>query len=196
MRTGIAFPAGCLILEAEFSGIAAHRSYLWGITSLAIRRHLDPANTKRTRTAMTAGGSTRKECPMKRAIMILATAALASTLAVGTAAAHGGGGGGGHGGFGGGGHGFSGGGFGGGHMGFGGGAHFGGVGHAGGFGGERFGGEHFGIGHVASDGAGFRQHAFHHFGRYRPGYGYYGYYPDCYDWYELHPGVPLPLSCS
>ena len=52
---------------------------------------------------------------MKRAIMILATAALASTLAIGAAEAHGGGGGGGHGGFGGGG-------FGGGHMGFGGGA--------------------------------------------------------------------------
>ncbi|WP_247499277.1 hypothetical protein [Bradyrhizobium sp. 149] len=60
---------------------------------------------------------------MKRAIMILATAALASTLAIGAANAHGGGGG--HGGFGGGG-------FGGGHAGFGGGAHFGGAGHEGG----------------------------------------------------------------
>ncbi|QHP66669.1 hypothetical protein EI171_04090 [Bradyrhizobium sp. LCT2] len=125
---------------------------------------------------------------MKRAIMILATAALASTLAIGAADAHGGGGGGGgHGGFGGGG-------FGGGHAGFGGGAHFGSMGHEGGFGGgARFGGEHLGFGGHAD---GLRQHAFHHFGRYRPGYGFYGAYPDCYDRYELHPNQPLPLSCS
>ncbi|MDA9426502.1 MULTISPECIES: hypothetical protein [Bradyrhizobium] len=128
---------------------------------------------------------------MKRALMIIATAALASALAVGTAEAHGGGGGGhGGGGFGGGHMGF-----GGGHMGFGGGAHFGGMGHAGGFrSGARFGGEHLGFGdHVAT--GGLRQHAFHRYDRFRSGYGFYGY-PDCYDWYELHPGRPLPLSCS
>jgi hypothetical protein len=119
---------------------------------------------------------------MKRAIMILATAALASTLAVSAADAHGGGG---HGGFGGGAH-----------AGFGGGAHFGGMGHEGGFGGgARFGGEHLGFdGHAAT--GGLRQHAFHHYDRYRSGSGFYGAYPDCYDWYELHPGQPLPLSCS
>ena len=121
---------------------------------------------------------------MKRTIMILAAAALASTFAVGAANAHGGGG---HGGFGGGG-------FGGGHAGFGGGAHFGGVGHEGGFGGgARFGGEHL---RFAGHDGGFRQHAFHHFGRFRSGYGFYGAYPGCYDWYELHPYQPLPLSCS
>lgn len=124
---------------------------------------------------------------MKRTIMILATAALASTLAIGAANAHGGGGGG-HGG------GFGGGGFGGGHPGFGGGAHFGGMGHEGGFGGgARFGGEHLGFGDHAG---GLRQHAFHRSGHFRSGYGFYGAYPDCYDWYELHPYQPLPLSCS
>jgi hypothetical protein len=35
-----------------------------------------------------------------------------------------------------------------------------------------------------------------HYGRYRPGYGYYYSDPDCYDWYALHPDQPLPLSCS
>ena len=51
-------------------------------------------------------------------------------------------------------------------------------------------------GHAGAGGIGLRQHAFHRFGRYRPGYGFYGAYPDCYDWYELHPDQPLPLSCS
>lgn len=72
-----------------------------------------------------------------------------------------------------------GGGFGGGHAGFGGGAHFG--------------GEHLGFGDHAG---GLRQHAFHRSGRFRPRYGFYGAYPDCYDWYELHPYQPFPLSCS
>ncbi|MGG2329592.1 hypothetical protein ACE40V_24885, partial [Salmonella enterica] len=76
---------------------------------------------------------------------------------------------------------------------------FGGMGHAGGLGGgrfgggTRFGGEHLGFGgHVG----GLRQHAFHRYGGFVPGYGFYGAYPDCYDWYELHPAQPLPLSCS
>ncbi|MGY4374608.1 hypothetical protein ACVWZ3_002247 [Bradyrhizobium sp. i1.3.6] len=51
-------------------------------------------------------------------------------------------------------------------------------------------------GHVGNGGIGLRQHAFHRFGRNRSGYGFYGAYPDCYDWYELHPDQPLPLSCS
>jgi hypothetical protein len=60
-----------------------------------------------------------------------------------------------------------------------------------------FGGEHLGFGgHAGNGGIGLRQHAFHRFGRDRPGYGFYGAYPDCYDWYELHPDQPLPLSCS
>ena len=83
--------------------------------------------------------------------------------------------------------------------GFGGGGHiggFGGGGHAGGIGGEHMGG--LGDGHVGSVGAhgfGLHQHASHRFGGYGPGYGYYSY-PDCYDWYYLHPDQPLPLSCS
>jgi hypothetical protein len=130
---------------------------------------------------------------MKRAVVILAAAVLASTMAVGAAEARGGGG------FGGGGH-----------MGFGGGAHIGGIAHAGGFGGglhpggaatfgggPRLGEDHVGLGdHFASHGMGLRQHAFHHDGHYRPGYGFYGSYPDCYDWYYLHPDEPLPLSCG
>jgi hypothetical protein len=154
---------------------------------------------------------------MKRVMMILATAALASTLAVGTADARGGGGGGGgHGG------GFGGGGFGGGgHMGgFGGGAHIGGFGggsriggvvggaHLGGLGGgihvggtamqggmARVAGDHLGLGdHSHSYGTGIHYHAMHHYGR--SGYGYYYGDPDCYDWLSLHPGQPLPLSCA
>ncbi|MCC8941608.1 hypothetical protein H8A99_35530, partial [Bradyrhizobium sp. Arg68] len=73
------------------------------------------------------------------------------------------------------------------HLGgFGGGMH---VGSAAGLGGDRIGrGEHaYGTG---------VHHAIHHFGRYSP--GYYGFYgdSDCYDWYDLHPDTPLPLSCS
>jgi hypothetical protein len=144
---------------------------------------------------------------MKRILMILATAALTSVLAVGAADARGGGGGGGGhgGGFGGGGHmgGFGG----GGHIGgMGSGAHLGGFdggAHMGGFGGgahvggmamrgdtARIGGDHFGRG------VGIHDHAMHHYGRYRPGYGYYYGDSDCYDWYVLHPDQPLPLSCS
>jgi hypothetical protein len=63
----------------------------------------------------------------------------------------------------------------------------------GGFGGEHMGG--LGGGHVGAHGFGLHQHALHRFGGYGPGYGYYGY-PDCYDWYVLHPNSPLPLSCS
>jgi hypothetical protein len=48
-----------------------------------------------------------------------------------------------------------------------------------------------GVGHIGAHGFGLHQHALHRFG----GYGYGGY-PDCYDWYELHPEQPLPLSCS
>ncbi|MET3905794.1 hypothetical protein ABID59_000115 [Bradyrhizobium sp. S3.3.6] len=143
---------------------------------------------------------------MKRVMMILATAALASALAVGAADARGGGGGGGGGhggGFGGGGHG---GGFGGGgHMGgFGGGAHIGGIGggvHVGGMamrGDMRpIGGDHLGLAdHSHPYGTGIHDHAMNHYGRYRPGYGYYYGEPDCYDWYAMHPDQPLPLSCS
>lgn len=140
---------------------------------------------------------------MKRVLMILATAALASTMAVGTADARGGGGGGGHGGgFGGGGHmgGFGGGahvgGFGGGHVGgFGGGVHVGSMAMHGNMG--RLGGDHPGLGdHPHADGIGFHDHAMHRHGRYSPGYGYYYGDSDCYDWYVLHPDQPLPLSCS
>jgi hypothetical protein len=56
-----------------------------------------------------------------------------------------------------------------------------------------------GGGHIGASGAvgahnfGLHQHAQHRFG----GYGYYNNaYPDCYDWYVLHPDQPLPLSCS
>jgi hypothetical protein len=162
--------------EAEFSWIAAEHTYLSCITG---HQQLRAQHGISARAAM-ACHSTREDFSMTRAIMILATAALASTLAIGAANAHGGGGGGGHGGFGGG------------HAGFGGGAHFGGMGHGGGFGGSaRFGGEHLGF---ADHAGGFRQHAFHRYGG--TGYGSYGAYPDCYDWYELHPGRQFPLSCS
>jgi hypothetical protein len=149
---------------------------------------------------------------MKRVMMILATAALASALAVGAADARGsGGGGGGHGGgFGGGGHM---GGFGGGGAHIGGGAHFGGLdggAHVGGFGegvhvggmamrGDmgRIGGDHLGLGdHPHPYGTGIHYHAMNHYGRYRPGYAYSYGDPGCYDWYALHPDRPLPLSCS
>lgn len=144
---------------------------------------------------------------MKRVMMILATAALASALAVGAAEARGGGGGGGGGGHGGG---FGG----GGHMGgFGGGAHIGGIGggaHMGGLGGGvhvggmamrgdmgHIGGDHLGLAdHPHPYDTGIHYHAMNHYGRYRPGYGYYYGEPDCYDWYALHPDQPLPLSCS
>jgi len=51
------------------------------------------------------------------------------------------------------------------------------------------------VGAVGAHGFGLHQHASHRFGGYGPGYGYYNY-PDCYDWYYLHPDQPLPLSCS
>jgi hypothetical protein len=51
-----------------------------------------------------------------------------------------------------------------------------------------------GGGHIGAHGFGLHQHALHRFGGYGSGYGYY--YPDCYDWYSLHPDQPLPLSCS
>jgi hypothetical protein len=127
---------------------------------------------------------------MRKTITILATALLASTLAIAQADARGGGGGGGHGGggFGGGAH--MGGGFGGGaHIGgFGGGAHIGGVGggeriggigHVGGVG--RFDGSRFAFGEGARTG-GVHQHAMHRFD-----HPYYGYGVDCYDWYLSHP---------
>jgi hypothetical protein len=131
---------------------------------------------------------------MRKTITILATALLASTLAIAQADARGGGGGGGHGGggFGGGAH--MGGGFGGGaHIGgFGGGAHIGGVGggehiggigHVGGIG--RFDGSRFAFGEGARTG-GVHQHAMHRFG-----HPYYGYGTDCYDWYLSHPADSL-----
>ena len=150
---------------------------------------------------------------MKRMMMILATAALASTLMTATAEARGGGfGGGGHvGGFGGGAH--IGGMMGAGHIGgFEGGAHIGGMvgaAHIGGIGEGmhvggtavpgglgHVGGEHLGLGdHVRGYDGGLHQHAMHRFGRYSPGY-LYGDGLDCYDWTHLHPGQPLPLSCS
>ena len=66
--------------------------------------------------------------------------------------------------------------------------------HMGGLGGG-VGGGHIGGDHIGAHGFGLHQHALHRFGGYGPGYGYYGY-PDCYDWYVLHPNSPLPLSCS
>jgi hypothetical protein len=150
---------------------------------------------------------------MKRMMMILATAALASTLVTAAAEARGGGfGGGGHiGGLGGGAH--IGGMMGAGHIGgFDGGArvggmvgpaHIRGIGegmHGGGApmpgGMEHLGGEHLGLGdHVSGNDRGLHQHAMHRFGRYSPGY-LYDDGLDCYDWTRLHPGEPLPLSCS
>ena len=119
---------------------------------------------------------------MRKTITILATALLASTLAIAQADARGGGGGGGHGGFGGGAH--MGGGFGGGaHIGGVGlgAAHIGGIGRVGGVG--RFEGSRFAFGEGARTG-GIHQHAMHRFGRFYP---YYGYGVDCYDWYLSHP---------
>ncbi|MFN4923827.1 hypothetical protein [Bradyrhizobium sp.] len=149
--------------DAEFSWIAVHRPY-------SRPPHAQSSEASRTQSDAEAGFGmagqfNTKGVSMERAIMILATAALASTLAIGAANAHGGGG-----------------------HGFGGGTHLSGMGHGGGFGGgARFGGEHLGFG-------GLRQHAFHHYGL--PGYGYYGAYPDCYNWYELHSNRPFPLNCS
>jgi hypothetical protein len=45
-------------------------------------------------------------------------------------------------------------------------------------------------------GAGIRYHAMHRYDRYLPGYSYGYADPNCYDWYELHPDQPLPLSCG
>jgi hypothetical protein len=129
---------------------------------------------------------------MRKMITILATALLASTLAIAQADARGGGGGGG-GGHGGGMGGFGGGahmaGFGGGaHLdGFGGAAHIGGVGHIDGSIG-RFDGSRIAVGEGAGTG-GVRQHAMH---RLDHRYPYYGYGVDCYDWYLSHPADPLP----
>jgi hypothetical protein len=53
-----------------------------------------------------------------------------------------------------------------------------------------------GGGHIGAHGFGLHQHALHRFGGYGPGYAYYYGYPDCYDWYVLHPNQPLPLSCG
>jgi hypothetical protein len=72
---------------------------------------------------------------------------------------------------------------------------FGGELHAGGA--TTFGGEpHFGEDRLGPRGIGIQQHAMHHYGRYRPGYGFYDGYVDCNDWYNLHPDEPLPLSCG
>jgi hypothetical protein len=124
---------------------------------------------------------------MKRMVAILATALVASSLFTVAADARGGGGGGhGGGGFGGGAHmgGFGG----GGHIGgFGGGAHigFGGAAHIG------------GMGHVDHFGSAPQMHAMRHFGRFRPGYGFYdGYGPDCYDLNYQNPTYPLPPYCG
>jgi hypothetical protein len=114
---------------------------------------------------------------MRRAITILATALLASSLLTGAAEARGGGG------FGGGGH----------MGGFGGGAHVGGpggIGHIGGFGGAvRMGG-------IGAGDHGFHEHAMHHFGI-RRGYGVYeGYAPDCYEPDEAPELPPWPPYCG
>jgi hypothetical protein len=159
--------------------------------------------------------STRKGVfTMKRMVTILATAALASMLLAAAAEARGGSGfgGGGHvGGFGGGAH--IGGTMGAGHIGgFGGDAHVGGMvgsAHIGGIGAGmhagraavpvtigHLGGEHLGLGeHTHGYDGGLHQHAMRRLGRYWPGY-VYDEGLDCYDWTRLHPGEPLPLSCS
>jgi hypothetical protein len=105
---------------------------------------------------------------MRKAITILATALLATSLFTAAAEARGGGGGGG------GGHG---GGFGGGHMGgFGGGAHIGGLG-----------GTHM-------NGSGFHYQGMHRFG---PRYGVYdGYGANCYYPSEAPKLPPWPPFCS
>jgi hypothetical protein len=138
---------------------------------------------------------TERSFTMKRMIMILATAALASTLVTAAAEARGGGGfGGGHiGGIGGGAH----------VSGMIGSAHIGGIGegmHAGvaavpdGVG--HMGGEHFGLGdHTRGYDGGLHQHAMHRIRRDGPGY-LYDDGLDCPDWTRLHPGEPLPLSCT
>ena len=92
-------------------------------------------------------------------------------------------------------------------AGFGGGAHLGGLGGAGRIGGAvggmhlgepgesiHVGGDHLGMDHPY--GAGIRYHAMHRYDRYLPGYSYGYADPNCYDWYELHPDQPLPLSCG
>jgi hypothetical protein len=154
----------------------------------------------------------RKDVPMKRVIVMVATALLASSLLTGAAVARGGGGGGGGhmGGFGGGGHigGFGGGGHiggfgGGGHIGgFGGGAHIGGFGgaHLGGFGGGMHVGG-IGAGHMGFAGHGdhgFHQHAMHFHDRHLHGYlPYGGYGTDCYDLYYQQPNTPYwPPYCG
>lgn len=147
---------------------------------------------------------------MKRAIAIMATAALTASLLTTAADARGGGGG-----FGGGGH----------MGGFGGGAHIGGAagGHIGGFaGGPHIGGmgagtigrlgggvhvgsvlgsdtEHSGSNRIGprNHSPGFSHHAMRRFGRVWNGDGpYYGYDPDCYDLYYRHPNDTWPPSCS
>jgi hypothetical protein len=136
-----------------------------------------------------------KDFAMKPMMMILATAALASTLvtAAAEARASGFGGGGRVGGFGGGAH--VGGIVGSAHIGgINGGMHVGGAAVPGGI--AHLGGEHLGLGdHVGGHDGGLHQHAMHRFGRYSPGY-FYNDGLDCYDWTRLHPGEPLPLSCS
>jgi hypothetical protein len=106
---------------------------------------------------------------MRRAITILATALLASSLLTGAAEARGGG-------------------FGGGHI-----ARVGGVagvGHIGGFGGP------FRMGGIAARDHGFHEHAMHHFG-FRRGYGVYeGYAPDCYYPDESPELPPWPPYCG
>jgi hypothetical protein len=82
-------------------------------------------------------------------------------------------------------------------------AHIGGIGegmHAGGVAVPdrigHLGGEHLGLGdHTRGYDGGLHQHAMHRFRRYSPGY-LYDDGLDCYDWYRLHPGEPLPLSCG
>ena len=49
-------------------------------------------------------------------------------------------------------------------------------------------GDHIGDGRIGAHGFGLHHHALNRFGGFEP--------PDCYDWYSLHPGLPLPLSCS
>jgi hypothetical protein len=63
--------------------------------------------------------------------------------------------------------------------------------------------EHFGGANAATNnhfdhfGAGLHEHAMHHYGRFRRGYGFYdSYSPDCYDLNYQHPTYPWPPYCG
>jgi hypothetical protein len=50
------------------------------------------------------------------------------------------------------------------------------------------GGGHIGDAHTGAHGLGLHRHALNRFDGFES--------PDCFDWFSLHPGVPLQPSCS